>query len=60
MRGEAARHGATYVSLLDLLCDAEGCLVQTAGELTTWDTGHFTAPAARLIAAALRSRGLLP
>ena len=39
---------------------ADGCLVQTGGELTSWDIGHFTAPAARLIANALRQRGLLP
>jgi hypothetical protein len=60
MRAEVERHGGTYVSLLDLLCNGEGCLVRTGGELTTWDTGHFTAPAAQLVAAALRERKLLP
>jgi peptidoglycan/LPS O-acetylase OafA/YrhL len=60
MRAEVERHGATYVSLIDLLCNGEGCLVQTGGELTSWDTGHFTAPAARLVAAALRQRKLIP
>src|SRR5262249_17249854 len=44
MRDEVERHGATYVSLLDVLCNGEGCLVETAGELTTWDDGHFMAP----------------
>ena len=39
---EVERHGTTYVSLIDLLCKEDGCLVQTDGELTTWDTGHFT------------------
>ena len=60
MRDEVERHGATYVSLLDLLCNGEGCLVETAGELTTWDTGHFTASVARLIGAELRARKLVP
>jgi hypothetical protein len=60
IQAEVERHGATYVSLLDLLCNEDGCLVQTDGELTSWDDGHLTAPAARLVAAALRSRGLLP
>jgi hypothetical protein len=60
MRAEVERHGGTYVSLLDLLCNGNGCLVRTGDDLTTWDTGHFTAPAARLVAAVLRERGLLP
>jgi len=60
MRAEVERHGGTYVSLLDLLCNADGCLVRTGGELTSWDTGHFTAPTARLVAGALQQRGLVP
>lgn len=60
MRATVERHGGTYVSLLDLLCNGDGCLVRTGDELTTWDSGHFTAPAARLVAAALRGKGLLP
>ena len=60
MRAEVERHGATYVSLLDVLCSGDGCLVRTGGELTSWDTGHFTVPAAQLVAAALRERKLLP
>lgn len=60
MRVTVERHGGTYVSLLDLLCNGDGCLVRTGDELTTWDSGHFTVPAARLVAAALRERGLLP
>ena len=60
MRAEVGRHGATYVSLLDILCNGDGCLVRTGGELTSWDTGHFTVPAAQLVAAALRERRLLP
>jgi hypothetical protein len=60
MRAEVERHGGIYVSLLDLLCNGDGCLVRTGGELTSWDTGHFTVPAAQLVAAALRERRLLP
>jgi peptidoglycan/LPS O-acetylase OafA/YrhL len=60
MRAEVESHGGTYVSLLDLLCNGDGCLVRTGGELTSWDTGHFTSPAAQLVAAALRERKLLP
>ena len=60
MRAEVERHGDTYVSLLDLLCNGDGCLVSTGGELTSWDTGHFTVPPARLIGAELRARGLVP
>jgi peptidoglycan/LPS O-acetylase OafA/YrhL len=60
MRAEVEHHGGTYVSLLDLLCNGDGCLVRTGGDLTTWDSGHFTAPTARLVAGALRERGLLP
>jgi hypothetical protein len=60
MRAEVERHGGTYVSLLDVLCNADGCLVRTGGDVTSWDTGHFTVPAARLVAAALRERRLLP
>ncbi len=60
IRAEAERHGAIFVSLLDLLCNGEGCLVQTSGELTTWDNGHLTVAAARLVGAELRARGLVP
>jgi peptidoglycan/LPS O-acetylase OafA/YrhL len=60
IQGEVERRGAIYVSLLDLMCNDQGCLVQTAGDLTTWDTGHLTAPAARLVGAELRARGLVP
>ncbi len=57
MRQQVEGKGATYVSLFDLLCTTEGCLVQTGGDLTTLDTGHLTTPAARLIGAELRARG---
>ena len=50
----ALENGATFVSTIDALCTLEdGCLVRLAAEpliLTTWDYGHLTTPAARLVA----------
>jgi peptidoglycan/LPS O-acetylase OafA/YrhL len=60
MRAVVEHHGGTFVSLLDLLCNGDGCLVRMGEELTSWDTGHFTVPPAQLIGAELRARGLVP
>ncbi|MDP1918225.1 MAG: acyltransferase family protein [Myxococcales bacterium] len=50
----AKENGATFVSALDALCTLEdGCLVRLSAEplmLTTWDYGHLTTPAAKLVA----------
>jgi peptidoglycan/LPS O-acetylase OafA/YrhL len=50
----ATVNGATYVSAMDALCTLEdGCLVRLSEEplmLTTWDYGHLTTPAAKLVA----------
>ena len=50
----ARENGATFVSALDALCTLEdGCLVRLSQEplmLTTWDYGHLTTPAAKLVA----------
>ncbi|MDP3231302.1 MAG: acyltransferase family protein [Myxococcales bacterium] len=50
----AKENGATFVSALDALCTLEdGCLVRLSEEplmLTTWDYGHLTTPAAKLVA----------
>ncbi len=50
----AKENGATFVSALDALCTIEdGCLVRLSEEplmLTTWDYGHLTTPAAKLVA----------
>ena len=50
----AKENGATFVSALDALCTIEdGCLVRLSAEplmLTTWDYGHLTTPAAKLVA----------
>jgi len=61
-REVAARHGVTYVSLLDLLCTAEGCPTGAPGsdELSAWDTAHFTRPMANRVAAGLFAAGALP
>ncbi len=46
-----------YISVFDFLCnDLEGCLVRTTNEqtsFTTWDYGHLTSSAARLVAGQL-------
>lgn len=50
----AKENGATFVSALDALCTLEdGCLVRLSEAplmLTTWDYGHLTTPAAKLVA----------
>jgi peptidoglycan/LPS O-acetylase OafA/YrhL len=50
----AARNAATFVSVLDALCTVEDdCLVRLSEEplmLSTWDYGHLTTPAAKLVA----------
>jgi len=64
LRAIAERHGATYVSLLDLMCnDADGCLTSVPGkedELSTWDVGHFTDASAAWVAGKLLASGVLP
>ncbi len=43
----------TYISLIDRLCDADGCLTYLDGNpkegLITYDYGHFTLPASRYV-----------
>jgi peptidoglycan/LPS O-acetylase OafA/YrhL len=43
----------TYISLIDRLCNAEGCLTYLDGNpqdgLITYDYGHFTLPASRYV-----------
>ena len=50
----ATRNGATFTSALDALCDANAtCLVRLSLEplvLSTWDYGHLTTPAAKVVA----------
>lgn len=53
-RGLATSGGASFASALDALCDAnETCLVRLSLEplmLSTWDYGHLTTPAAKVVA----------
>jgi peptidoglycan/LPS O-acetylase OafA/YrhL len=49
----ALASGASYFSLVDLLCNADGCLTSvpgSPGELLTWDYGHLTTAGARFVA----------
>ncbi|SNS10974.1 Peptidoglycan/LPS O-acetylase OafA/YrhL, contains acyltransferase and SGNH-hydrolase domains [Pseudomonas japonica] len=44
---------AAFVSLLDILCNTEGCLTHTTDDattLTTWDYGHLTTAGAIFVA----------
>ena len=45
MRATAERHGIHYISLLDKLCNSDGCLVKlddTADALVGYDQGHLS------------------
>lgn len=49
----AESSAATFLSMRDLLCNAQGCLVHVPGkpgELTFWDYGHLTMEGAEYIA----------
>jgi hypothetical protein len=53
MREQAERLGAGYVSLIDILCDADGCLTRVGerpGDVTYWDGTHFTIAGSRFVA----------
>ena len=48
--------GVAYVSLLELLCNADGCLTYVPGsttDLMSYDYGHLTTPGATLVARGL-------
>lgn len=49
--------GARFISLLDLLCNDQGCLTKipdSADDLVTWDYGHFTTRGATFVARAIQ------
>jgi hypothetical protein len=50
LRPVVARTSATYVSALELFCQADGCLATLDGVPTAWDAAHLTEPASRLLA----------
>jgi peptidoglycan/LPS O-acetylase OafA/YrhL len=58
----AYRPHVRYVSLIEFLCNHDGCLTHVpdapAG-LMTWDYGHFTTAGAEMVAGYIRDRNLL-
>lgn len=58
MRAIAARTGTPYLSLIDLLCDAQGrCRTQARpGEPMQFDYGHLTAPGSAVVADAILAK----
>jgi peptidoglycan/LPS O-acetylase OafA/YrhL len=52
LRALSARLDIRYVSALDVLCNADGCLARTGAggnEITVWDTSHFTRAGSTLL-----------
>jgi hypothetical protein len=52
MRSIAASEGVQYVSILDALCNSEGCLTHTPAsraDLLIWDNGHLTTDGAKFV-----------
>lgn len=51
--------GARYISVIDMLCDHQGCLTRVGKDpmkdISSWDYGHLTLPASLFVA----QRGLL-
>jgi SGNH domain (fused to AT3 domains) len=58
MRNLVASLGIEYFSVIDALCNREGCLTRPPGSdvLMTWDHGHFTNDAARFVADQILTR----
>ena len=55
----AAEHGATYVSMLRLLCSGYSCSnADGKGLPLLYDTEHFTAEGSKLVGRKLRARGV--
>jgi hypothetical protein len=59
LRDAAAQLGIVYISVLDIMCDQDGCLARIGDrqkDLTAWDTCHLTAAGSEFVirAAALR------
>jgi peptidoglycan/LPS O-acetylase OafA/YrhL len=57
----AHQESTHYVSLIECLCNSEGCLarVPQSSDLTTWDRGHLTTAAAELVARYLLEKKVL-
>ncbi len=54
----AGRDAVTYVSAIDRMCNARGCMTHVGDPAvpTTWDYGHLTGPAATFLATAIAGR----
>ncbi len=51
----AADHKVEYISIIDILCDAEGCIVrvpydESHDDVTQWDLFHLSVPGSRFVA----------
>lgn len=59
LREIAARLGIVYVSVLDILCDAHGCLTRIGNrddDFTAWDASHLTADGSAFVIRAAERR----
>lgn len=62
MKVLATETGARYYSILDNLCNAEGCrlrLPDEPGTLLSWDYGHLTTAGSKIVARSLRQSGAI-
>jgi len=63
LHGDLEAQRVTYVSLIDFLCDTDGCLTHTPDgptHLVTFDYGHLTTDGATLVARKLAADRILP
>ena len=59
LRDITAPLGVVYVSVLDILCDLDGCLARLGdadGDFTAWDASHLTAAGSELVIRAAATR----
>jgi lysophospholipase L1-like esterase len=52
MQNIAASEGIHYASILDALCNSDGCLTHTPAsktDLLIWDNGHLTVDGAKFV-----------
>ena len=59
LREIVAPLGVVYVSMLDILCDADGCLARigdSGADFTAWDSSHLTASGSELVIRAAAAR----
>lgn len=59
----AEKNSIAFFSLLDVLCNAAGCITHVPGkpqDLMTWDYGHLTTPGSAYVVRKMLERGLIP